>query len=80
MILSALILQGGQLSSFLQLVKVALLISVIFPFLFEDTPSILGSLSVLSKIFFLTLIFVSFAIKSLLSRLKNPFSKLKMSF
>ena len=42
--------QGGQVSFFLQLVKTPLLIIVIFSSPFEETPSILGSFSVLSKI------------------------------
>ena len=68
-------LHGGHLSFLAQLVKDPLFIVVIPPFLFEETPYILGSLLELSKLFFFILILVLLAMKSFVFILKIPSSK-----
>ena len=78
-IISDCIDHGGQVSFFLQLVKTPLLIIVIFSSPFEETPSILGSFSVVSNIFLWILILVSFAMNFLSLRFIIPSSKKNLS-
>jgi len=56
-------------------VKIALLIFVILSFFDDETPKILGSLLSILKMSFLRINLVSLAIKSLLSKLKEPLLK-----
>ena len=68
-------LHGGQVSFFLQLVKIPLLINVLFYYRLRMHPYNLGSFSYLSKIFLCNLIFVSLAVKDFIFKVKITFEK-----
>ena len=74
-IFSALMLQGGQLSLSLQLVKIALFTTVLFSSLFEDEPYILGSWFISPNTSLCILILVSLDIWLLSLKLKKPSEK-----
>ena len=72
-------LQGGQLSLILQLVKIPLLITVLLELLYEEEPYTLGSCSSSPKTLLWIFTFVFFAIWLSFLKLKKPSEKKYLS-